>query len=271
VSESNHAHGQKLLGKSLKPLALATFATKVFLSRVQTAFVRGGGNPKWHHLQDRVLQRRAPALRAEDAMLMLTDVDTDEAGGNGQPDDVLVAPPAMARGDPLPEKLSCPHLNPLMHAFNTRLRSAKQLGHKVDKEFQKQAMTELRNSYQMDAEAKARMQNEYQLYLSANREQQLNVAEMVDECKLASTFWGWGSESLPIPFAAVQREVANHGLVPSAVASGEGASDAFRIRADECDNFMRSARVVRGSSCGGSPFNECRPPSFNQIARLYFQ
>ena len=38
VSESNHAHGQKLLGKSLKPLALATFATKVFLSRVQTDF-----------------------------------------------------------------------------------------------------------------------------------------------------------------------------------------------------------------------------------------
>ena len=43
ISESNHAHCQKLLQKSSKPLSLATFARRIYLNRIYTAYVHNGG------------------------------------------------------------------------------------------------------------------------------------------------------------------------------------------------------------------------------------
>ncbi len=262
VSESNHAHSQKFLGKSLKPVSLSTFATKVFLSRICTSHIANGGDPKWSALSDRDIVKKAVSDKPDDVFSHVAGL----GAGTEQPppalmdapaDGVAVVPPECTDGNRSGDtQKKCGHLNPVMVAFNTRLKSAKNMGIKVDNDFRRQVVNEIKHAYEHDEGAKRRMQDDYTTYLR-QIEFRGQDAQVQDKAML-STFWGWGTSSLPLPVKAVQDEIFQHGLAPSSEANGESASDAFRVHAFEASTFVPVDVEVEGLACGAGHFNECR-------------
>jgi len=76
-SEGAHAKGHRILSAQRKPKSTATFCRSHFLSKIKDKHVAGGGNAKWHLLDDKRLlakadmeqpvRRQATALEDENA------------------------------------------------------------------------------------------------------------------------------------------------------------------------------------------------------------
>lgn len=125
---------------------------------------------------------------------------------------------------------------------------------KADQPFQEKVLAEIRHSYQNDAEAKQRMQLEYERYVSSS----LQPVSDDSTQPLESTFWGWGSKTLPIPMKAFATETEKNGFASSRSVWGQEADKDFRIPAAEAEEFSAGTSSIKGSACGASPMNQCR-------------
>jgi hypothetical protein len=252
-SEASHAHGQKLAGRSQKPLSLAVYARKAFLSQVAAAHRLAGGNKDWHKLSDKHLQKSERS--AAQNVPNLPPVPAEDHGG------VLVvghAGEAVAEVGNVdwgqPEK-KCGHLNPVLAACNRRARATALLGVKITPEVRAQILGEIKALYATD-QGKADLAAEYDEYLRTyNKDEDCDIAA---DAPLASTFWGWGTRDLPVPLAAVQQHVRDHGLVPSSTVWNQKADSDFRVDEEEVKRWEPKAVNIPTSACGASVLNECR-------------
>ena len=269
VSESNHAHTQKLLSKSQKPISLATMARKVFLSRLASGHARHGGNAKWAGLADKDLIRLACSVPREGVRLCLEDglaqpgssTEVQQVGGSrsGASSSSAVVP-AASGGEQ--QKSSVPtgrsYLNPVMLAFNNRQKAAKLLGVSITKEWRDQTMAELKKKYAEDPKAHEDMVDKFKEYQRLKQFAAIELEDEVDE-PIASTFWGWGSKSCAFPIDAVKNEIKQNGLPPSSSVWGEEASDPFRVKPEELELYDGTGPMTTiAYACGASLFNECR-------------
>ncbi len=268
TSESNHAHGQKALGKSSKPMSLAAFARTVYLARIRTAHVSGGGDPKWYQLADKEIARQSAALPRENDLLSLEDTPLLGEGIGAEQVAVAVQLGRVANSHALEQPKKSAHLNPVLVAYNARQASAKLLGTPVDAKFKRDTLTELKGAYRNDPDARQRMRDDYAEYLREAQAVKLNEGGDVGAKPLASTFWGWGTKVLPVPVAAVQAEVRDRGLEKSSAVWGDAAAEGFRVREDEVSNVHHVAANVTGAACGATYFNECRSENLTGWANV---
>lgn len=254
VSESNHAHGQRLAGKSQKPLSLATYARKAFLAQVCAAHRRCGGNPLWHRLSDKELL--TPALQERNKQVVPELPDSEVAGA-------IVArleggaELQVHRGEEVPEEEQgrSGHLNPFLVAVNNRLKAAKSIGVKVSADYRKEVMAEVRAVYNT-VDGQARMTAEYREYLRTSRRS--DTAESED-APLSSTYMGWGSARTPVPLQSIRSHVSRHGLESSETVWGAEASKQFRVDLEAAAAEWAPKEVTETAlPCGASFHNECR-------------
>lgn len=266
VSESNHAHGQKLIGKSLKPLALSTFARKVFLARFRAAHANLGGLNKWYELSDDQLQARARHLPQEGALLALCALDV--AVGDIQlrlADGVDLAPVALpALPAPKSELKKQRGLNPVLYKNNQKLKHAKTLGLEITSELRSKILAEVQQEYQGDPQQRQEMLNEYWQWLNEEETTEIGVVDV----PLKSTYFGWGSVCLPIPMGAVQAFVQKEGVHSRKMVSSADVDDQFRVSHEECHTFVWRDAVGRGQACGATAASDCRPESLSTYTCL---
>lgn len=259
-SEVAHAHCRRVLGRSdNKPSALATFGRRVFMGRLASTHIQHGGDPGWRRLSNSQLvdaerHSQAQGSGAAPAPLALPSADAADALVSvGNDDSALAAcdappPPASARAP------SCGHLNPVMYFFNQKQKVAKQLGLKVDAEFRAAALAEVRASY-ADPDLKQSMREEYKKYLEGHESM---VKPPPPNKPLESTFWGWGTTSLPVPIHEVQSFIMENGLVSGAAAVDPQANNQFRVMEHEAASVCPLEIAEEFVACGARPYNECR-------------
>lgn len=251
-SEAAHAHAQRLAARSTKPTTMATLARKVFLSKVQAAWIRHGGNPGWFKMTDDKLKlmdtcrARSSGATALPGAAMLEQVS--DAAAEIEPQGNRPTNAAEAGGRVRPK-----HLNPVLRTFNDRLRVAKAVGTKIDEAFRAALLQQVKEEYQ-DPGAAARMRANYQNYL---RPEHTPEDEPQDGELLESTCWGWGSTGMPIPLQVVKEHVSKHSLVSSREVWAAGSSDPFRITEGDAEAFEEREHQACHIPCGARPNNEC--------------
>ena len=256
ISESDHAHGQKFLQKSWKPVSLASLCRTMFLRRICSSRAKHGGDVKWHTRTDKLLQIRTAAITDESSQLCLSDDPSRTAGPAGQADSNNALALRAASTDQV-QKPKAGHLNPVLVEFNERMHSANLLAVRVDEAYRSATLAQVKNMYANDQEYKSRLKKKYEAYLErVRRAGDTDIAG--DKMALQSTYLGWGSESWPMPIKAVQDRVAARGLVPNREVWGEQASDALRVNVEEARGFQALPATVQGLACGAMLRNECR-------------
>ena len=257
-SESAHAHAQRVLGRAgNKPTSLATFARKAFLAKLASTHHYHGGDLRWDALSNVELQRSEAQLACEEG-----HAEGDDQAQlrlalalDGQGDGAAIANPVggaiAVSGD---EGLACGHLNPVLALFNKRQRTAKSLGIHVDSEFRERVLRDIEEQYHSPG-SKAAIMHEHKQYLQ-NFENKENPPAANKPLK--STFWGWGTETLPLPIQAVKAHVDARGLAPAAVVKSHEANDDFRVTADEVNHFVPLEITEGFQACGACPLDVCR-------------
>lgn len=260
ASESAHAHSHRVLGRGgNKPNSLASFARKVFMNKLLSTHVQHGGNPQWRTLSDKALLRsdrqwgRHQSAADASATLLTLREDGENVGHEG----AIV--PAMGEVANEPEEdlvAGSGYLNPVMFHFNQKQRAAKHLGLKVDHEFRQRALREVQAAY-ADPELQPKMFQEYQTYLFEHRANGIKQ-DIPSSEPLESTFWGWGTQSLPLPVQHLRAHVQDNGLVTQRQVKDPTTNDDFRVTTHEAAAFIPYEVTRPFVACGSSPFNECR-------------
>lgn len=255
-SEASHAHGQRILSRSLKPLSLSHFARQSFLCKVNAAFIKHGGHQRWHSFSDTELLKALPNDSSRDETLVPCIADGDGEAADNQ---VALQPRAAgALALPPPQNSGGRHLNPVLRAFNEKQRVAKALGERVDEARRAQLLAEAKAEYK-SKDGEQRMKAEYERYLHQPRDSKHEVKTRT--ATATSTFWGWGSGSTPVPVDYIREYVSQHGLVPSRQVWGEDSCNEFRVTPGGDGVGEWRPQTVRPPACGALPRNECRLPA----------
>ena len=238
LSEASHARVQRLLGSQRKRDSVGTLARKSFLAAFRDAHARHGGNLKWGTMLHGAL---LDAARAEqDAMREHHHIDLGQAPAVGPLADAAdaaegtVAERAKLPADEAPKKGNVRNrggLNPVLVAMNNAVSVAARLS---DSPLTPKQMEEIRRgvkeNYAAGGDRADQFRRDFKLY--QQRQIQGRPAERNDAdegAELRSSFWGWGSRSIPMPVEPVRAYIAESGLASVQEASGEDASRRFCV------------------------------------------